>query len=170
MPEQRRLDRVLDDAYLVDLSSRSLEELEEMKTECVELETEASFVRRLAQARMDILDAERDRRDSGGSIEDLVASLARILADPGPRPSPSQAHLPQLLAPSPDIEWSRGMEHLVGDSTLIRLPDLSDEELADVRRQLADLERDVSEKRRALHEVLDAVEMELAQRIQAARQ
>lgn len=170
MPEQRRLDRVLEAAYVVDLSSRSLEDLEAMKTECVELETEASFVRRLAQARMDILDAERDRRESGGSIEDLVGSLARILADAGPRPSPSQAHLPQLLAPSPDIEWSRGMEHLVGDTTLIRLPDLSDDELTDIRRQLGDLEREVSAKRKALHEVLDAVEMQLAQRIQAARQ
>ena len=169
MQEQRRLDRVLDAAYLADLVSRPLEEVEAMKTECVELETEASFVRRLAQARMDILDAERERRASGGSIEDLVASLGRILADPAPRPSPSQAHLPQLLAPSPDIAWSRGLERLVGDSTLVRLPDLTDEELAEVREQLGDLEREVSQVRKSLHEVLHVLEMELAQRIQAAR-
>lgn len=169
MPEQRRLDRVLDSSYLSGLSSRPVEEVQAMKAECVELETEVSFVRRLAQARIDILEAEQERRRSGGSLDELVASLSRILADEGPRPSPAQAHLPQLLAPSPDIEWSRGLEPLVGDATLARLPELSDEELARVREQLGQLEQEVSEVRRSLHEVLHALEMELAQRIQAAR-
>ena len=73
------------------------------------------------------------------------------------------------MAPSPDIEWTRGLEPLVGDSTLVRLPDLSDAELADAREQLAALERDVSATRRALHDVLHVLEMELAERIQAAR-
>src|SRR5207244_11375124 len=58
------------------------------KAECTELETEVSFVRRLAQGRIDILDAERDRRASGGSLEDLIGSLSKILADEGPRPTP----------------------------------------------------------------------------------
>jgi hypothetical protein len=169
MPEQRRLDRVLDPAYLSDLEERSVEEISAMKSECVELETEFSFVRRLAQARMDILDAEHDRRANGGSLEDLIAGLSRILADEGPRPSPAQAHLPQRLAPSDQIEWTRGLEPLVGDSTLLRLPDLPDEELAEVRRQLAELEGEVSSARHSLHEVLSRLERELAERIQAAR-
>ena len=167
MPDQRRLDRVLDPGYVADLSARSVDELEAMKQECVELETEASFVRRLAQARIDILEAERSRRASGGSLDQLIASLSRILASGGPRPEPSQAHLPQRMAPSPEIEWVRGLEPLVADSTLARLPDLSDEELGEVHDQLVRLERDVSQVRRSLHEVLRAVELELAQRIQA---
>ena len=114
--------------------------------------------------------AERERRTSGGSLEDLIAGLSRILADVGPRPAPSQGHLPQVLAPSPTIQWSRGLESLVGDSTLLRLPDLSDEELEDVRRQLGDLEREVSAARHSLHDVLHVLEQELAERIQAARQ
>ena len=170
MPEQRRLDRVLEPAYLSDLSARPVEEVQAMKAECVDLETEVSFVRRLAQGRMDILEAERERRDTGGSLSDLVADLSRILADDGPRPAPAQAHLPQQMAPSDTIEWTRGLEPLVGDSTLVRLPDLTDEELADARTQLAELEREVSDARKALHEVLHTLEMELAQRIQAARQ
>jgi hypothetical protein len=169
MPEQRRLDRVLEPAYLDGLADRTVDELSAMKAECVELETEVSFVRRLAPGRSDILDAERDRRASGGSFEDLIGSLAKILADEGPRPAPSQAHLPQRMAPSPAIEWTRGLEPLVGDSTLVRLPDLNDAELADAREQLSALEREVSGKRRALHEVLHTLEIELAERIQAAR-
>lgn len=167
--EQRRLDRVLDPSYLEDLTSRDIDRLREMKDECVELETEVSFVRRLAQARIDILEAEQSRRERGGSLDELIANLSRILADSGPRPGPSQAHLPQLLAPSPEIQWTRGLEPLVGDATLARLPDLSDEELVEVRRQLAELEMEVSSARRSLHEVLHSLEMELAQRIQAAR-
>lgn len=169
MPEQRRLDRVLDPSYLDGLADRPVEDVSAMKAECTELETEVSFVRRLAQARIDILDAERDRRANGGSLEELIASLSKILADEGPRPSPSQAHLPQRMAPSPEIEWTRGLEPLVGDSTLVRLPDLSDAELADAREQLSALEREVSGKRRALHDVLHTLEIELAERIQAAR-
>jgi hypothetical protein len=169
MPEQRRLDRVLEPGYLDGLADRSVDEVSAMKAECTDLETETSFIRRLAQGRIDILDAERDRRANGGSLEDLIGSLSKILADEGPRPTPSQAHLPQRMAPSPDIGWTRGLEPLVGDSTLVRLPDLSDAELADAREQLTSLERDVSSKRRALHEVLHTLEMELAERIQAAR-
>jgi hypothetical protein len=169
MPEQRRLDRVLEPGYLDGLADRSVDEVSTMKAECTDLETEISFIRRLAQGRIDILDAERDRRANGGSLEDLIGSLSKILADEGPRPTPSQAHLPQRMAPSPEIEWTRGLEPLVGDSTLVRLPDLSDAELADTREQLTSLERDVSSKRRALHDVLHTLEMELAERIQAAR-
>ena len=119
MPEQRRLDRVLDPSYLDGLADRPVDEVSAMKTECTELETEVSFVRRLAQGRIDILDAERDRRANGGSLEDLIGSLSKILADEGPRPTPSQAHLPQRMAPSPEIEWTRGLEPLVGDSTIV---------------------------------------------------
>jgi hypothetical protein len=167
MSEQRRLDRVLDPDYLSSLSDRSVDDLHAMKTECVEVETEVSFVRRLAQARMDILDAERDRRARGGSLEELVAGLSQILADSGPRPGAADARLPQRLAPDPEIEWTRGLEPLVGDDTLARLPDLSDDELAGIRRQLEELEQEVSGMRRSLHDVIKTLEFELAERIKA---
>lgn len=169
-PAQRRLDRALSPAYLEGLGQRSVTELEAMQTECVELETEASYVRRLAQARIDILEAERRRRESGGSFDELIAGLATILADPGPRPAPAQAHLPQVLHPAPAIEWSRGLEPLVGDATLVRLPDLSEEELNEAERRLRELESDVSAMRHRLHEVLRTLERELAARIQASPQ
>ena len=55
MPEQRRLDRVLEPGYLDGLADRPVEEVSALKAECTELETEVSFVRRLAQGRIDIL-------------------------------------------------------------------------------------------------------------------
>lgn len=169
-PAQRRLDRALSPAYLEGLGERTVEELESMQTECVELETEASYVRRLAQARIDILEAERRRRESGGSFDELIAGLAGILADHGPRPAPAQAHLPQVLHPAAEIEWSRGLEPLVGDNTLVRLPDLSEAELDETERRLRELESEVSGMRHRLHEVLRALERERAARIQASPQ
>ena len=43
-----------------------------MDHECAEIETELSYVRRLAQARIDIIQAEVDRRAAGGSLGDLI--------------------------------------------------------------------------------------------------
>ncbi len=59
-----------------------------MHAECLELETEVSYVRRLTQARIDILEAEIGRRERGETMEDLIRALPTILADTGPRAAP----------------------------------------------------------------------------------
>ncbi len=76
---------VLDPAYLADVESQSVEGLRAMHSECLELETEVSYVRRLTQARIDILEAEIERRANGQSLEQLIEALPQILADSGPR-------------------------------------------------------------------------------------
>ncbi len=163
----RRIDRILDVSYLDALDAKSLDELRSMHEESLEVETEVSYVRRIAQARIDILEAELDRRVRGGSVGDLVEALPRILAHDGPRSAPASSRLPRHLAPSMDIRWQRGLEHLIADSTLVNLPTLPDEELRATRDQLHELEREVSARRRALHEVIDRIELELADRLKA---
>ena len=158
----RRIDRVLAPDYVAGLDDRSIDDLRAKKAEAGEIETEVSYVRRLAQGRIDILTAERKRRDEGGSLEDLINELPRILAAEEPRAPAAQARVAELLAPSPDITWSRGSEHLIDDSTLARLPDLSDEELADAVEGLVALEAEMSTRRKALHSVLDALERAIA--------
>lgn len=162
--ERRRIDRFLDPAYAADLGERSIEELRLMKAECVEVETETSYVRRLAQARSDIMAAERERRSSGGSVGDLVDALPRILAD-GTRPGAAAGRLPQLLAPDPSIEWRRGLEHLVSDDSLAKLPLLSDDELHSVHEQIVSFEGEVSAARKDLHQVIRRIEDELTRRL-----
>jgi len=166
---QRRVDRVLEPEYVDDLASSSLEELRACHTECLEIETEVSYVRRLAQARLDILRAELSRRAAGGSVGDLIAALPQILADDGPRAPVTESRLPRHLAPSMDIKWNRGLEHLVFDETLANLPTLSDEELESRIDQLSTLERELSERRRALHRVIEAIELDLAGRHKVGR-
>jgi hypothetical protein len=164
---ERRIDRVLDPDYLADVDRQSDDELREMRDECIEIETELSYVRRLAQGRIDILEAESERRATGGSIADLVARLPEILADDGPRPSPENSRLPQHLAPAPNIEWKRGLESLLTDASLTQLPGLSDEALADTIASLQELEQDYSSLRRQMHGVLDRIEAALTARLRS---
>ncbi len=161
---RRRLDRMLEPAYLEGVDARPDDEVRSMKQECDEVETELSYVRRLAQGRMELIRAEQQRRATGGSLEDLVAALPQILAGESRRAAPSRSRLTPMLAPPASIPWVRGRERLVHDDALARLPDLSDEELATELAELAELEREVSGHRRELHAVLDVLERELARR------
>ncbi len=165
--QQRRVDRVLEPSFVDQLSGRDIDELRAIRSQCREVETEVSYVRRLAQARIEIIEAEIERREAGGSVEDLISALPRILADEGPRSGPAQARLPQPLAPSMNIEWNRGLERLVSDSTLVDLPTLDEGELASTLEELRGFEREVSETRRQLHHVIDTIELELAARHKA---
>ena len=161
---RRRIDKVLDPEFLVDLSDWPLDELRRRQTECLEIETEVSYIRRMTQGRIDILEAELDRRASGGSVGDLIAALPEILADEGPRAPVEKSRLTRRLAPSMQIEWRRGRERLITDATLAKLPNLDDDELRSTIRELGELEREVSQQRRELHQVIDRMEANLAAR------
>ncbi|HUV09651.1 MAG TPA: aerial mycelium formation protein [Acidimicrobiia bacterium] len=160
----RRADVLVEPAFLEGLDAKDLEALRAMHAECSEVETEVSYVRRLAQARIDIVRAELDRRAAGGSVGDLISALPQILADAPPRPEPATSRLPRHLGPAPAIEWSRGLEYLISDSTLMHLPGMAEEELRENLDLLRRLEVETSERRRQLHGVIDRLEHEVAAR------
>lgn len=152
--------RVLDPAYVDALDASSIEQLRAKHAECVELETEVSYVRRLTQARIDILEAEVQRRSSGGSLEDLISRLPEILSDPGPRGNPASSRLPLQMAPEQDSEWMPALARF--DGVLANLPTLSDAELQEAIAGLRALEREVSDQRRELFAVIDRIDVSLA--------
>jgi len=49
---RRRVDEVLDPAFLTKVSDWPLDELRRRHAECLEIETEVSYVRRMTQARI----------------------------------------------------------------------------------------------------------------------
>ncbi len=161
----RRIDRILGPAYADGLGAHSVDELHAMERECLEVETEISYVRRLAQGRIDILEAERDRRAAGGTLGDLIAKLPEILADDGARSDPAHTRAQSVLAPAAGIEWNRGVERLVSDATLVNLPNLTEAELQATLGQLRELEQDLSVRRRSLHAVIDSLTHEVAERL-----
>ena len=159
--EHVRTARVIDPSYLQELDTRSLEDLRVMHAECLELETEVSYVRRLTQARIDILEAEIGRRERGESLEDLIRALPTILSDAGPRSTQAASHLPLQMAPAQDSEWAPELEEF--DGLLANLPVLSDEGLVDAIERLRSLERDVSAERRSLFSVIDRIDLRLGE-------
>lgn len=164
MPDPHdRSARVLDPAFVSDLEGNSVEELRAKHAECVELETEVSYVRRLTQARIDILGAEVQRRTSGGSLEDLISRLPEILSDPGPRGNPASSRLPLQMAPEQDSEWAPALARF--DGVLANLPTLDDAELEEAIAGLRALEREVSDQRRQLFDVIDRIDVSLAEQL-----
>jgi len=162
----RRIDRILAPDYLEDLNGCSLDELRGRERECLEVETEVSYVRRLAQGRIDILEAERDRRAAGGGLGDLIAALPEILADDEvSRAAQATTRAQPVLAPAARIQWNRGLERLITDGTLANLPNLSDAELQATLEQLRALEREVSARRAQVHVALDGVTHAVASRL-----
>ncbi len=124
-----RVQRLLQPGYASELGGRSTEDLRAMHEESAQAENALSYYRRLAQARMEILEAERARRERGGSVEDLVADLPRILSAESGRSSITNTRgAPATDPPSIELHWPDGREQLVIDNTLAKLPGHSADE------------------------------------------
>ena len=159
-----QLDRLLDPDFVDALDERTLDQLREMKNECADVENALSYLRRLAQARMEILEAEVSRRERGGTVEDLVADLPRILSAESGRSTIANTRMPPPDAPRTELHWPDGREQLVADTTLANLPVISREELDATLGRLREFEQELSDFRRQMHGVIDALEREIAAR------
>jgi len=136
-----------------------------MHAECAEAELALSYFRRLAQARMEILEAEQARRERGGSVGDLVADLPRILSAESGRSSVATTRgAPAAEAPTIELEWPDHREQLVFDTTLAKLPTLSLDELNATVTSLHDFERELSDLRTQMHRVIDAIDRVIVDR------
>jgi len=163
MPQgNRRIDKVLDPDYVNGLREISLDDLRERRREAEQEETDLSYMRRLLQGRLDILRAELARR--GGEQTDLVQALPHILSDDGPAPGPRGMGRHIAAEPSRADAHRRHVEQLVADVDLSN-PDAHDD--ASLRRVLETLEAEetkVSESRRAVQKVMDALTAEVTRR------
>ena len=165
MVTTERVQRLLQPGYATELEGRSLEELRAMHEECAQAELALSYYRRLAQARMEILEAEQARRAAGGSVGDLVADLPRILsAESGRSTIATTRGAPAADPPTIDLHWPDNREQLVVDTTLAKLPVLPLEELESTLAALREFERELSDLRTQLHVVIDAIDHVLADR------
>ena len=162
MPQgNRRIDKVLDPELVDGLGQLTLDDLRERRKEAEQEETDLSYMRRLLQGRLDILRAELARRAGEGS--DLVDALPQILADePSGGPRGLGRHV--TAEPSRADAHRRYVEALVADVDLSN-PDAHDD--ASLRRVLETLEGEeqkVSESRRAVQKVMDALTGEVTRR------
>jgi hypothetical protein len=158
----RRIDKVLAEGYSDALESLPIEEVRERRHEAEQEEVDLSYLRRVLQGRLDILRAEFARRN--GEETDLVQSLSKILADEGAASPPRGLGRHTAVEPSRVDAHRRHVEQLIADVDLSN-PSAHDD--ASLRRVLEVLEREeheVSEKRREVQKVMDALTAEITRR------
>lgn len=160
----RRIDRVLADDYLAGITTLPLAEVRSRRDEAEHEETDVSYVRRLVQGRIDILRAELAHRERGGEAGSLLAELPQILGDPGPRSAPRGLGKHAQFEPSRADEHRRYVEALVADVDLSDVTARTDEELRAALGVFEREESDLSDKRRRIFAVLDALSSEVTRR------
>jgi hypothetical protein len=138
-----------------------LDELRELRGSLQHDDDALSYVRRLAQARIDLLQAEIHRRDSTLDPKVITNELPAILgthltggpARP-PRPAEDASHHPLALE----------LEQLCARLGAADLPSLDDDELVTLRSELRLFEQARSSERQELFGRIDALSAELVRR------
>lgn len=160
-PARRRVDRITAEGYLDDLATLDVEGVRARRDECAAEESQLSYLRRMLQARLDIVRAERQRRREGGEAHSLVDALPALLAD-APPANPQAARA--MSTDPPEHQMRRREDRLAVDGTLARLPDLSEAELDEVAGQIGEEEARVSRIRAIVQDRLDELQAALVTR------
>lgn len=157
---RRRIDKVLAAGYAADLDGLELDEVRARRREAEQEEADLSYLRRMLQGRMDILRAELARRSGGG--DKIVEHLSAVLADSARSDHGLGRYL--RVEPSRVDEHRRLVEQVIADVGVSDVEHHSDDELRESLGRLEQLESGVSEDRRAVQKVMDALTAEVAAR------
>lgn len=161
---RRQLDQVLDPAFVDGLSAMSLGDLRERRRQAMQEESDLSYLRRMLQGRIEIL---QQRRTSGATTdEELVAQLTRALSGSTLSGSPVPQHA--FVEPSRIGERRRFVERLIADVVMSDPDAVAEGELDSVVARFREQETAVSKVRRQVHMVIDRITAELASRYRAA--
>lgn len=160
--KRRRIDQVLAPEFAEDLSDLDLDELRSRRDLAETVETELSYYRRLLHGRMDLVQFEVKRR-SGEETRSLIEALPQVLAA-GESSGGQVGRLRGQFFPDLPDERHRAIDRVLSDGYLATLPDLGDDDLADIQRSLAETEQAVSAQRREVQDVFDALQAELTDR------
>lgn len=161
---------VLDAAIAEGLSELPIEAVRARRAACQAYETQLSYVRRLVQGRLDIVQYELARRRSGGDTDlpNLVDHLGEILADAGPPTGADPAtvhHLPTGLVPGEvDGELAAELDQNAGSRHLSDPAAMDETELAASSEALVGFERDLSTRRRQILDRIDALQADIVER------
>ncbi|MDH3706201.1 MAG: ABC transporter substrate-binding protein [Acidimicrobiia bacterium] len=163
------LERVTAPGYLADLDRRDMDEIRSMREECQSLENGLSYVRRLAQGRVDIVGGEMARRrteDGASSVSDLVTRLPETLSDSGhPAGAPAGVRPPLAMDDNDSaVELEALLNQILPASSLAALAELDDAELRLLLDDLQQFEQAVSESRQTLHGLIDHLQADITRR------
>jgi hypothetical protein len=131
-----------------------------MRTECQEAETAVSFLRRMAQGRLDLVHACLD----GTDLESLVERLPSIIGS-GPARPQGYGRLPSQMSPDLDKDdLTEELDAVLDADQTGLLPTMDEAELRAVGERLTVIEKRISDQRHALHERIDKLQAEIVSR------
>lgn len=159
---RRRIDRVLAPDYADGLTRLTLGEVRARRDEAAQEETDLSYLRRLLHVRIDIVRAEQRRRREGVTTS-MVAELPGILADNALGPPTGSGRF-QTMEPSRAEAHRRHVEALISDVGLSDVEAQSDDQLQDALQDYLTEEISVSQRRREVQRVMDALNAEIGSR------
>lgn len=142
-------------------------DLAELRAERARLQTlddAVSYVRRLAQARLDLAMAEKTARVTGEAVissGDVTGELPRLL---GSHLTGGAARPPRPAEDFSDHPLAIELDELCSDAGSADLPTLSDDQLGEYMTALTEFEHRVSLQRKQVFERLDALSAELVRR------
>jgi hypothetical protein len=157
-------DRLLDPAHLVGLERRPIIEIRALRRACVDYETGLSYLRRLVQGSIDIVEGELHRRTEGEHTQELVDALPGLLTETGQRAGTGGRLTASLEPTEIDDELGQEYEELVAGGLVAHAAGADTASLHEALRGLQDVERRVSTKRRAFHDRIDTLQAELTRR------
>lgn len=152
---------VLDPSFVEGLDAESPEDLRKKLRDARTEEDSLSFVRRNLHGRLDLLKAELELRQGGrGTARDVEVLTAAL----GGAAGNGRGGRPGLGLRAAAVAGRRGVERVLSEDHLAKLPDMSVPEIEEVVRKVAEAEKTLSEDRQRLFAVIDAIEAELASR------
>ena len=150
---------------LTSVETWPIEDVRAARAELQAVETGLSYLRRMVQGPLDIVERERARRVSGdeADLATLVDELPDVLAEH--TRSAGVGRLPQTLEPTQvDPELAAELDELVGGGRIGRVTEMADPDLDELAERLRAFERRVSERRQAYFDRIDALQAELTRR------
>ena len=156
------VDALLHPEFVDQALRQPMTEVRRLRRQAEQEEVNLSYTRRVLQGRLDIVRRELQRRaeDDGRSLVDL---LPEILAEKGRGPAHGLGRH-QTVQPSAPEKYESWVNSLTPAVDLSAITELSDAKLEQAARALAEAESGLSERRRGVQQVMDALAAELGRR------
>lgn len=142
----------------IDAASLSLDELRGLRGQMQQRDDVVSYARRVAQARLDLVKSELDRRQSGGNVADEVTEVLSQQLTGGP------ARPPRPAEDLSDDALSLELDGICAEHHYGRVEELDAGELETLADAIGTFEKRVSQDRRARFDTLDVLSAELVRR------
>lgn len=156
------VDALLDPSFLDGVEDLPMADVRALRHRAEQQEVDLSYTRRLLQGRLDIVRRELQRRaeHDGRSLVDL---LPEILSEKGRGPAHGLGRH-QTVQPSAPEQLEHWVTGLTPADDLSDVQALPDDQLERAARALGAGERSLSERRRGVQQVMDALAGELGRR------